>query len=115
MPKHMGVEPRQSKDRINCALLAWDRSMTAIRTRLVAAHAAVLRWLQRRRNAERAAQAKAKVLIRNFGPEDAYRAARQLRRDAESRRAGDHWRRVARAIARMTRNLPDGDPAGMGD
>lgn len=89
--------------------------MTATRAQLLSARAAVLLWLQRRREAQSAARAKANAMIRDFGPDDAYRAARQWKRNARSRRAAAHWRRVARAVGRMARKIPHGDMASMVD
>jgi hypothetical protein len=83
--------------------------VTAIGTPLRAARAATLRWVRRRREAERAAQVKAGALIRHYGPDDAPLVARELKREARHRRQAADWRRVARAIARMTGERPDGD------
>ncbi len=46
----------------------------------------------------------AEALIREYGPEDAYLAARQLNRRARSSRSAAHWRRVARILARIDRH-----------
>jgi len=90
--------------------------LTAIKIPLRAAHAGILRWLQHRRDAERAIQAKAEALIQHYGPEDARLAARELKRKARSRRTAAHWRRVARAVARIARERMDGDTGeGMRD
>ena len=89
--------------------------MSAIATRFLALRAAILLRLRRRREAQRAAEARAKDMIRAFGPEDAHRVIRQYKRKARSRRAAIFWRRVARAAARMARDLPDDETASMMD
>ncbi len=94
---------------IKWALQVRGIAMMAIGTRLRAARAAIQNWLLGRREAELAAQVRAEAFIRRYGPEDAYLAARQLKRKARSRREAAHWRRVARAVARMTQKPPDGD------
>ena len=68
----------------------------------------MLRWLRRRREAERLAQADAEALIRDHGGR-AYVEARWRQRDAIlpdgtacAGRTRAHWRRVAQIVARMT-------------
>jgi hypothetical protein len=68
----------------------------------------MLRWLRRRQEARRLAQADAEALIRDHGAE-AYREARERERDViltdgttHAGRKPEHWRRVALIVARMT-------------
>ena len=67
----------------------------------------MLRWLHRRQEARRLVQADAEALIRDYGPDEAYLAARGLARQALDRRRAAHWRRVGRAVARMTAKMID--------
>ena len=67
----------------------------------------MLRWLQRRQEARRLAQADAEALIRAHGTE-AYREARERERDViltdgttHAGRTPARWRRVALIVARM--------------
>ncbi len=66
-----------------------------------------LRWFRRRQEARRLVQADAEALIRDYGPEDAYLAARQFKRGARNSRSAAHSRRVARALVRMTGKIVD--------
>ena len=68
----------------------------------------MLRWLRRRREAERLAQADAEAFIRDHGGR-AYAEARWRQRDVvlpdgttHAGRTPEHWRRVAHIVARMT-------------
>jgi hypothetical protein len=68
----------------------------------------LLRWLRRRRDARRLAQADAEALIHDHGAE-AYGEARWRERDVilpdgttHAGRTPAHWRRVALIVARMT-------------
>jgi hypothetical protein len=61
----------------------------------------VLRWLRRRQEARRLAQADAEALIRDHGAE-AYSKARQREHGASSDAIVKHWRLVALAIAKKT-------------
>jgi|SRR5271166_4817634 len=68
----------------------------------------MLRWLRRRRRAERLAQVDAAALVRDHGAE-AYGEARQRERDVvppdgttHAGRTPAHWRCVALIAARMT-------------
>jgi len=72
----------------------------------------MLRWLRRRQQAQRLAQADAEALIRDHGAE-AYGEARQRERDVilpdGTTHAGPtpaHWRRVALIVAKRTRPAP---------
>ncbi len=67
----------------------------------------MLRWLHRRQEARRLVQADAEALIRDYGPDEAYLAARGLARQALDRRRAAHWRRAGRAVARMTAKMID--------
>lgn len=68
------------------------------------------KWLGRGQNAERAAHANAEALIRRVGPDDAHLLVREMKRKAQSRGEAAHWRRVARAVARIKREQTDDDP-----
>ena len=66
----------------------------------------ILRWLRRRQDARRLAQADAEALIRDYGAA-AYREARERERDVilpdgttHAGRTPAHWRRVALIVAR---------------
>jgi hypothetical protein len=67
----------------------------------------MLRWLRRRQEARRLAQADAEALIRDYGAA-AYREARERERDVvilpdgttHADRTPAHWRRVALFVAR---------------
>ena len=68
----------------------------------------MFKWLRRRQQAERLAQADAAALVRDHGAE-AYGEARQRERDVvlldgttHAGRTPAHWRRVALIVARMT-------------
>ena len=70
--------------------------------------AKILDWFRRRQEAERLARAEADNLIRAYG-DLAYRIARRYEVDIKSSsgttyegRSPDHWRRVARLIAKGT-------------
>ena len=72
----------------------------------------MLRWLRRRQQAQRLAQADAEALIRDHGAE-AYGEARQRERDVilpdgttHAGRTPAHWRRVALIVAKRTRPAP---------
>ncbi len=67
----------------------------------------LLRWLRRRQEARRLAQAEAESLLRHYGPDDARLVARERARKARDRRRAAHWRRVARAVARITGKIVD--------
>ncbi len=89
-----------------------------IQTGLIPAVAAMLQWLRRRRQAERLAQADAKVLVRDHGAE-AYREARERERDVilpdgttHAGRTPAHWRRVALIVAKRTGHKFEQDTLG---
>ncbi len=63
--------------------------------------------LRPRRRRWRLAQADAEALIRDYGPEDVGWAARGRARNARDRQRAAHWRRVARAVARMMAKMID--------
>jgi hypothetical protein len=67
----------------------------------------MLRWLRRRQEARRLVQADAEALIRDYGPDEAYLAARGLARQGLDRRRAAHWRRVGRTVVRMTAKMID--------
>ncbi len=67
----------------------------------------MLRWLHRRQEARRLVQADAEALIRDYGPDEAYLAARRLGRQALDRRRAAHWRRVGRTVVRMPCKIVD--------
>ena len=55
-------------------------------------------WLRRRRRRAERIDANARALIRAFGA-DAYSEARQGKLQAESAKAAQEWRRIARVVA----------------
>lgn len=65
----------------------------------------MFQWLRRRQEARRLAEEGAELLICDYGPEDAYQVAQALKRKAQDCWSAAHWRRVARAIVRMTGKL----------
>ena len=58
-------------------------------------------WLPRRRGRAERIDANARALIRAFGA-DAYSEARQGKLQAESAKAAQEWRRIARVVAHKT-------------
>jgi hypothetical protein len=67
----------------------------------------MLGWLKRRRETRRLVQVAAESLLRDYGADDARLVARVRARNARDRQRAAHWRRVARAVARMTGKIVD--------
>ncbi len=89
-------------------LVAVRRRFGSLERRWCGAHdRSMFQWLRRRRDARRLVQKHAEALISDYGPEDARSMARARMRNAPDRRTAAHWRRVTRAIVRMTGKLVD--------